>query len=126
MDCGLAAAAMALGLEYEVVREAAPAACLSRGVGLQVMLDLLQALRPGVSWKVQNPRPRPSLEAWASRRLFVPPGTKLLIVRRPEVRFGHWVAYEDGLVFDPEYQGPRPVAGYRRRSWDLVRIVSPT
>jgi hypothetical protein len=125
MDCGLAAAAMALGVEYEVVREAAPEHCPRRGVRLREMMALLAELDPEGGWRVSNPRPRPSLEGWVSRRLFVPEGVRLLIVRRPEVSFGHWVAWEDGLVFDPEHQGPRPVAGYRRRAWDLVRIVTP-
>lgn len=119
-DCGVAVLAMMGDMTY---RQAA-AYCVSglgRGVKLSEMLLALQSTT-GTEWNV-----------WRSRRQFqalffsgvLPVKERFVVLVRPgNVRWGHWVCMDDGLVYDPEMPGPRIMGEYHRADWAAIRILT--
>jgi hypothetical protein len=120
-DCGVAAAAMAAGVGYRRAAELAPPGAALRGLFVPGALELLAGLT-GQPWKARRPSPyRPVGEM--ARALGS--GSALLIVRRKGDEYGHWVAWDGALVYDPEHAKPRRLAAYPRRHWLLIRVVAP-
>ena len=124
MDCGIAALAMVHGVEYSDVVGAFPHACHFRGVHVAEMIVGLERMG-ACPWHVHKPQPYKPL-AELVEKLSSIAGPALLIVRKASDKFGHWVAYEGGVIYDPEHQRPRAIGSYGRRGWNLIRVLTPT
>ncbi|ARL25481.1 hypothetical protein BOC55_35305 [Burkholderia pseudomallei] len=45
------------------------------------------------------------------------------IIGQPSWRYGHWVALECGIVYDPNFDRPIELADYPRQHWRVLRVV---
>lgn len=117
VDCGLAVAAMITGKAYDNAADVDPDPDSERGLGLQDFLWVLAGLT-GVEWQASRAQYRRPLNAAT-----LPQTQCAILIRRPQDKFGHWVAFDGAQVFDPERPVAMPVAKYDRSDWQIIRIV---
>src|SRR5262249_52271079 len=48
-----------------------------------------------------------------------------LLIRRPNVKLGHWVACTKDRIYDPEMPKPLAIERYDRADWRAIRIIYP-
>lgn len=113
-DCGLAVAAMLTGKHYAEASNADPNPSAQGGMSLADFSACLSTL--GGEWVAV----RKSEKLEASR---LPTDPCALLIRRHSAKWGHWVAWDGGMIFDPEMQGPLALGEYPRREWSLIRVV---
>lgn len=113
-DCGLAVAAMLTGKTYADASNADPNPSAQGGMSLADFTGCLRSL--GGDWVVV----RRSEKLEASR---LPTTPCALLIREHSAKWGHLVAWDGGMIFDPEMQGPLALGDYPRREWSLIRIV---
>jgi hypothetical protein len=112
-DCGLAVSAMLAGVGYSDAADADPHPDADGGMSIADFSVCLETL--GFSCKVK----RASIRlAHASL-----PANAALLIRRHSKVFGHWIATDGRLIFDPEDEAPVALREYRRADWSLIRIV---
>ena len=123
IDCGFAVAAMLAGVEYLEALDLDPAPDEDRGLRVAEMADLLQTLTRK-QWAVSKRHYQKPLSAIGLDAV-VKDGPIALLLRRPEVTFGHWVACTKERIHDPEFARPRVIKRYDRADWRVIRIISP-
>jgi hypothetical protein len=112
-DCGLAVAAMLAGVGYSDAADADPHPDANGGMSIADCSACLETL--GFPCKVK----RASIRlAHASL-----PANAALLIRKHSKVFGHWIATDGRLIFDPEDDAPVALREYRRADWSLIRIV---
>lgn len=110
-DCGLAALAMALGLPYESVFQAAP---LAARTGLTTRQ--LQAVATKLGARLLS-RPKADLHA----------DTGILGIEFPR-RNGHWLYLHAGVLVDPSdgsLWDTEDYAAHTRGTWDEFLVITP-
>ena len=123
IDCGFAAAAMLAGVEYLDAIDLDPAPDQDRGLRVEEMATLLESLT-GQEWKVSKKHYQKPLSEIGLHGV-VKDAPIALLLRRPDVSFGHWVACERGRIYDPEMDAPLSLELYPRASWRIIRIIYP-
>lgn len=113
-DCGLAVAAMLSGKTYAQASQADPNPSATGGMTIADFSACLAAL--GIDPVVT--RASCKLECAA-----LPIQPRALLIREHGRKFGHWVAWDGGMIFDPEMRGPLALGEYPRREWSLIRMV---
>ena len=112
-DCGLAVASMVADIPYDELRdEAVP----SDGLSLQGLVSILNVVTDR-TWRIKrSSKPK----ALVSSK--IPDQRCILLIRWPGHRRGHFVAYENGIVYDPEME-PVNVEDYIRNDWNLIYVI---
>lgn len=113
MDCGIASAAMLCGINYNKADELDPNPTAERGLYVREFLDICK--KAGFDIKVKKPHPIPLKYANL-------PNKCALIIRKLNKKFGHFVCYENGKIYDPEFDRPVNVRNYKRNWWLIIRI----
>jgi hypothetical protein len=121
-DCAVAVLATLAGASY---REAAATAlavapfALKRGMCAGEIVAALEALT-GRRWRRRGgPSPRPTVA-----KATLPDCPAGVVIRHPDDRHSHIVAWDGREVLDPALDGPRRVAYYaRRREVDGCRVI---
>lgn len=113
-DCGLAVAAMLAGKTYMQASQADPNPSATGGMAIADFAACLVAL--GVDPSVT--RASCKLECAG-----LPREPRALLIREHGRKFGHWIAWDGCMIFDPEMRGPLALGEYPRRGWSLIRLV---
>jgi len=117
MDCGVATCAMIAKVNHRTAWRTLGWGEMKRGLRVNEFMGLCASL--GVPVTVYMPkRPYPRLmDVGATMK----PNVVGLILRRPNMQFGHYVGWWNGKVYDPEL-GKHPHDQYQRRRWLVVRV----
>jgi len=113
MDCGIASAAMFLKISYDEASKLDPNPTVERGLYVREFLEICK--KKGVEIKVKKPHPLPLKNSYL-------PSECVLIIRKPNKAFGHYVYYKDGYIYDPEYNARVTISKYKRNWWQVIRI----
>ena len=119
VDCGLAVSAMLSGKTWDNAADADPNPDSEGGVCVDDMLCLLKKLT-GKQWRESKASYRKPLNAAK-----VPALACAILIRRPEKKFGHWVAFDGQKILDPEKDDPLPLTTYDRNDWLVIRFLVP-
>lgn len=117
VDCGIAVAAMVSGMDYEYASEADPSPNKTTGFCPADLIYTLEGLT-GEPFKESRRGYRQPLAAYSKL-----PQTGAILIRDPRKTFGHWIATDQGKVFDPELNTVTNLTEYSRNQWLIIRIV---
>lgn len=120
-DCGVAAAAMVLGLPLRTVRAAAaksPELFRVRGLTLVEMRELLEFFGTRWSVKIHALRNAKPLKDYP-----IPEGFSLLLIWPGSGRVSHWVAGFQGTIYDPKEHFPTAPGLALRRDFQVRAIL---
>jgi len=112
-DCGLAVSAMLAGVGYSDAADADPNPDADGGMSVADFSACLDSL--GFPCRVKR------LSVKLSNASL--PRSAALLIRRHSKVFGHWIATDGRLVFDPENEAPIALCDYRRADWSLIRVI---
>jgi hypothetical protein len=119
-DCGIAAAAIAAGVSYEIAASKSPVWAGKRGLSPANLMHLLRKLtRIRWQWEPFSPSQQMS-------RFFSAGEAQVLVVRlsqRPPTF--HYIVVKDGRVYDPALPESSRTETYRRRDCPVVMRFWP-
>lgn len=110
---------MLSGKTWDNAADADPNPDSEGGVCVDDMLCLLKKLT-GKQWRESKASYRKPLNAAK-----VPALACAILIRRPEKKFGHWVAFDGQKILDPEKDDPLPLTTYDRNDWLVIRFLVP-
>jgi hypothetical protein len=119
IDCGIAVAAMLSSHAYPAAARADPKPHAEHGLTVREMKTLLGTLT-GNAWC----ETRKDHHVRLDRTTLAKEWTCAIVIGSLGAEYGHWIAVESGIVFDPELDAPIPLAGYSRRRWRVLRAVT--
>lgn len=112
-DCGICVAAMVAGVPWRRASETGPAPHARDGLTVNQFVSLVAQLDVVVTTsKSQYDVPL--------RDADVLPNTCAILIRKAGRSRGHFVAFSDGMVFDPDI-GKYALDRYERKSWRVLR-----
>jgi len=117
VDCGLAVAAMLANTSYDQAADVDPNPDSPQGMSVSDLQWTLIGLT-GKEWSTSK--------AGNGKRLCdypLPTKTIAVLIRHHGKSFGHWVAWDGEKVFDPEEDSSLSTPLYRRREWEIIRVL---
>ena len=117
IDCGIACAAMVSGYHYKIAARADLTPWQDRGLSLAQMINIVRRLtRQKWSFSVQNLK-KPLIDA------NLKPGILVVLIRDPEMPYGHWIVINKNIVYDPDFERPDFVIDYDRSNWLVITEI---
>lgn len=117
VDCGLAVAAMLSGQPYDFAAEADPNPDSERGLSPGDLVYTLEGLTGEPFYETRKGKGKP-FSVYG-----LPKSPCAILIRESQKSFGHWIATDGALVFDPESETPVSLNKYPRRDWPILRII---
>jgi hypothetical protein len=114
---------MLTGRKYEQIRARTPSYTSWYGLSNRRATDLLNVMSRSKRWTHMRMKRRP----WKDYGLSGWPRTAMMACIRPpdEDERWHFVVTENGMIYDPQYPGPRILTRYGGRCFDLVGVIVP-
>lgn len=124
IDCGLAVAAMVCGVTWDDAADWDPDPDAETGLTVTALEEMVVDITDELGFAEPL---RAALERPASWQM-VREGAEgdpaaVLIHRKNDPSDAHWVAYWNGLVFDPADDKPVPVAQYKHAHWPMLYVL---
>ena len=114
IDCGICVAAMISGRTWTQAVKADGKPDCEEGLSVAEFVELCQKLdRPVRVTRSQYGKPLWDLD--------VPAGLVALLVRKPGDTWGHFVAFEKGIILDPD-SGRQSLRKFARTNWAVIRM----
>ena len=117
VDCGLAVAAMLGACSYDDAAEADPSPESERGLSPSDLIYTLEGLTGEPFSESRKGKGKP-LGVYG-----LPKTPSAILIRESRKPFGHWIATDGVLVFDPEFDSPITLNEYSRQDWPILRII---
>ncbi|MHB9836833.1 hypothetical protein Q8F57_018530 [Paraburkholderia terrae] len=119
IDCGIAVAAMLSYQAYRAAARADPTPHADHGLTVREMKALLGRLTSSAWCETRKDH-----HVRLDRATLAKEWTCAIVIGRPGAEYGHWIAVERGVIYDPELDASIPLAEYSRRRWRVLRAVT--